>query len=282
MILPDTFRTTICKVFGDRGRVWLEALPALVDRAIKRWGLCEVQVAPQLSYNFVAFARRGNKNVVLKIGVEPFCEMKALEYFNGEGAVLLLEKDEAMMLLERLEPGLMLAALQDDDATHSAIDVMLKLRRPCEDAGFIQLSEWFRGLRAGPLDKKLVEHAQESVRFFFAEKYTPMLIHGDLHHYNILSSERGWLAVDPKGVVGPCEYEVGPFLLNPHDKTPQEIGRLASNSPLRKKVAANAQKRLENEAKAKQETIEKTQKISQNWAKLIARIYETDPLDYSS
>ncbi len=40
-------------------------------------------------------------------------------------------------------------------------------------------------------------------------------MHGDFHHYNILSSERGWLIIDPKGVIGPAGYEVGPLLINP-------------------------------------------------------------------
>jgi streptomycin 6-kinase len=42
-----------------------------------------------------------------------------------------------------------------------------------------------------------------------------LLLHGDLHHHNVLSSGRGWLAIDPKGVIGPAGYEVGPFLVNP-------------------------------------------------------------------
>ena len=40
-------------------------------------------------------------------------------------------------------------------------------------------------------------------------------MHGDFHHFNILSSERGWLIIDPKGVIGPAGYEVGPLLMNP-------------------------------------------------------------------
>lgn len=107
----------------------------------------------------------------------------------------------------------------------------------------IKLSDWFEGfkrLRAqydggtGPLDKKLVDTAEGIAREFFAEAYIPTLIHGDFHHYNILLSRRGctagvmpaalrsggttppgWLVIDPKGVIGPAAYEVGPFLLNP-------------------------------------------------------------------
>ena len=43
-----------------------------------------------------------------------------------------------------------------------------------------------------------------------------MLLHGDLHHYNVLfDNERGWVAIDPKGVVGELEYEIGAILRNP-------------------------------------------------------------------
>ncbi len=59
-------------------------------------------------------------------------------------------------------------------------------------------------------------------------------------------------------------------------------GIFAPNFPLRKQVAANSQKRIENKTKAMQEETEKTKKVSQNWAKLIAKIYEVDPLICSS
>jgi streptomycin 6-kinase len=41
-------------------------------------------------------------------------------------------------------------------------------------------------------------------------------LHGDLHHYNILASERApWLAIDPQGVIGEPAYETGALLRNP-------------------------------------------------------------------
>jgi streptomycin 6-kinase len=89
---------------------------------------------------------------------------------------------------------------------------------------FIQLTDWFDGLKKlrphynggmGPFNKKLVERVERSTKDFFAENHQPVLMHGDFHHYNILSSERGWLIIDPKGVIGPACYEVGPLLTNP-------------------------------------------------------------------
>jgi streptomycin 6-kinase len=49
-----------------------------------------------------------------------------------------------------------------------------------------------------------------------------VLLHGDYHHFNILLSERVWLVIDPKGVIGQAEYEVGPLLTNPNNFMPEE------------------------------------------------------------
>jgi streptomycin 6-kinase len=180
------------------------------------------------------------REVVLKMGVpnrEFNSEMAALRLFNGEGACRLLDYDEEKywMLLERLKPGVMLSTLEDDEeATHIAAEVMQKIWRfdygatntslRSARAKFIKLSDWFNGLKrlramfnggTGPLREKLVERVEYSVKEFFAENHKPALMHGDFHHFNILSSERGWLIIDPKGVIGPACYEVGPLLMNP-------------------------------------------------------------------
>ena len=42
-----------------------------------------------------------------------------------------------------------------------------------------------------------------------------VLLHGDLHHENILAAERApWLGIDPKGVIGEPTYETGALLRN--------------------------------------------------------------------
>ena len=131
MNLSADFIRTIQNTFGDKGSSWLASLPDLIDEASRRWCLTNIQPVPNLSYNFVAFAARGQENVVLKIGVlnrELTSEMSALRFFDGKGAVRLQEADEerGMFLLERLQPGNMLTTLNDDDqAMHIAAEVML-------------------------------------------------------------------------------------------------------------------------------------------------------------
>jgi streptomycin 6-kinase len=229
--LPEEFISNIQNTFRADGHAFLKALPESIAEASARWGLTEVQAAPSLSYNFVAFANHGEEPVVLKMGVpnrEFKSEMATLRLFDGTGACRLIEYDEAnyWMLLERLKPGVMLSTLEDDEAaTAIAAEVMQKVWRPApEDEAFIRLSDWFDGLkrlramfngRTGPLTPKLVERAERSAKDFLAENHKPVLMHGDFHHFNILSSERGWLIIDPKGVTGPACYEVGPLLMNP-------------------------------------------------------------------
>ena len=44
----------------------------------------------------------------------------------------------------------------------------------------------------------------------------PVVLHGDLHHFNIRSAQRQpWLAIDPKGILGEPAYETGAFIRNP-------------------------------------------------------------------
>ena len=233
MDLPAIFVRNIKVSFGAEGENWLTRLPSLVEGAVQRWSLTEVHQVGNLSYNYVAFAKSGDEDFVLKIGVpsrEFISEMIALRIFGGDGAVKLLESDadNYMFLMERVRPGTMLADLSDDDerCTQIACDVMTHLWRPAPQGPLIQLSEWFGELKelrirydggTGPFPEKLIERVESLIPELFLNSSPPMLLHGDFHHFNILSSDRGWLAIDPKGVIGPPEYEVGPLLINPWD-----------------------------------------------------------------
>ena len=230
MQLPDSFIKTFTSAFKKDGEAFLAVLPALIDEASQRWGLSDVIPVSNLSFYFVAYAKRGSEDVILKMGVPNFefsSEMAALKLFNGDGACQLIDCDEerGFLLLERLNPGTMLAELEnDDERTYIAADVMQRLWRTVpEKNNFIQLSDWFDELKTvrpkfdggtGPFPKEIFERVESFLPELFADKDVK-LIHGDFHHFNILHSERGWLIIDPKGVIGPAGYEVGPLMINP-------------------------------------------------------------------
>jgi streptomycin 6-kinase len=192
-----------------------------------------------LSYNYVCTVLQADGTpAVLKIGVpnrELTSEIETLRLYGGRGACRLLEADadQGLLLLERLQPGTMLVTLKDDDrATEIAAEVMLAIQLPVPKGdGFLSLREWFDELKdlrprfgggTGPFPERSVETIEGLVRELFSEDRPSVLLHGDFHHFNILLSERGWLVIDPKGVAGPAEYEVGPLLLNPAGEMPDE------------------------------------------------------------
>jgi streptomycin 6-kinase len=247
MNLPSDFVNNIIHSYGEAGRRYLADLPDLLSAAAKRWDLTIGELF-LLSYNYVCAAtRRWSSSVayrdqatdcVLKIGVpnvELTSEINTLRVYNGQGACRLYESDPeaGMLLLERLRPGEMLVTLEDDDhATEIAADVMMRIQRPVPAGdGFLSLKGWFDELKnlrprfnggTGPFPKKSFSIAEGLIRDLFAEDRPQVLLHGDFHHYNILSSERGWLIIDPKGVAGPAEYEVGPLLINPYSVVLEE------------------------------------------------------------
>ncbi|MGD8738049.1 MAG: aminoglycoside phosphotransferase family protein, partial [Anaerolineae bacterium] len=218
---------------GAAGAEWLGRLPALIDELADRWALTVLPPFEPLSYNYVAPAVcAGGRPVVLKIGVvhpELLTEIEALRLFDGRGAVRLLEADagQGALLLEHLVPGTPLAALADDaSATCLAAGVMRQLWRPVPaDHPFPTVERWALGLQrlrahfgggCGPFPLSLVKRAESLFAELIASMGEPVLLHGDLHHHNILAASRQpWLALDPKGLVGEPEYETGALLRNP-------------------------------------------------------------------
>lgn len=231
--LAPAFIRRIVDVFGDSGTAWVAGLPALLAQYAERHGLSLGAPFEPLSYNYVApVLLPGGEEGVLKAGVpgaEFQCEVAALRIYDGRAAVRLLDSDVArgIMVLERVRPGVPLEAVPDDaEATRIAAQVMQRLWRPVP-AGhtFPTNADWLRGFErlrrafeggAGPFPPRLVDMAEDLAGELLPTSAEPVLLHGDLHHGNILSSEReGWLAIDPKGLVGEPAYEVGSLLRNP-------------------------------------------------------------------
>jgi streptomycin 6-kinase len=233
--IPETFAKFIMNVWEEEGAAWLASLPGLVAAYEERWSFSAESPFPDLSYNYAAPVRLADgRQAVLKLGVprnEILTEIEALRLYDGRGICRLLEADPeaGVMLLERLRPGRMLLSLAEEDdgaATAVAADLMRQLWRPVpENHSFPSIADWHKGLArmreefdsgTGPFPKHLVDAAEGYYQEFTADPIQPVLLHGDFHHWNVMTAERApWLAIDPKGIVGPPAYEVGALLKNP-------------------------------------------------------------------
>ena len=81
-------------------------------------------------------------------------------------------------------------------------------------ASLARLRQRFDG-GTGPVPAGWVARAEEAFEELLATSQGPVILHGDLHHWNILSAEREpWLAIDPHGKVGDRGYDIVSYLSN--------------------------------------------------------------------
>lgn len=162
-----------------------------------------------------------------------------LAALDGHGAARLLRRDGEAALIERATgPGdlvQLVRAGHDDEATriiceaaaviHGASASVLGGDAPPR---LIGLRTWYRHLFAladdlGPLHRRGAEFAAA----LLDDSRDEVVLHGDLHHGNVLDfAERGWLAVDPKALLGERAFDYCNLLCNPSHERALAPGRL--------------------------------------------------------
>ena len=203
----------------------------LADHA-NRWGVV-IDETMETNTSAIAFGIRDRDAVVLKVVKSPGDEWnagKVLQAFGGRGVVRAFECVPGAMLVERLRPGTALVELSSDGRDDEATDILAGVMHAMspneihtESPG---VADWGRSFaryaaRYAPgsdpaLPQHLVDRASETFDRLVQTQVKPRLLHGDLQHYNVLfDDQRGWVAVDPKGVIGEREYEIGAILRNP-------------------------------------------------------------------
>ena len=204
-----------------------------------------VERTQETASSVLGFGTREGRRVVLKI-VRPGCDEwhagSVAAAFGGRGVVRVLAHRPGAVLLEELRPGTTLVSLvvfgSDDEATRAIAGVVRAMQAnapgSCEVPSAIDWGsafDWYvRGGRAR-IPSELVLDAEARYRELCRGQREARLLHGDLQHSNVLlDGERGWLAVDPKGVRAELEFELGAAFRNPREAadytcSPAAIGR---------------------------------------------------------
>ena len=207
---------------------WLERVPDLVTECAEEWGLRLGEPYPAGAAGYVVRAELPDGTpVVLKLIFphrEADHEPLALALWDGDGAVRLLAHDEQRwaMLVERCEPGTLLAKAEQDAALDVLIGLLPRLWRRTGEP-FRGLSEeamwWVEYLpaeweRAGrPFERRILDAAVESLTTLSESQGEQVLLHQDLHGDNVLAAQREpWLVIDPKPLLGEREFAVAPIV----------------------------------------------------------------------
>jgi streptomycin 6-kinase len=198
---------------------WLAGVPTLLADTATSWGLTLGEAySPGAAGHAVRAELSDGTPAVLKLSNahrESLQEADALERWGGDGAVRLLERDDARnaMLLERCEPGTFLS--HSDDALDVLIGLLPRLWKSgtgfntLEDEASIWADEIARDVR----DETLRDAALHYLRILPSTQAEQVLLHQDLHGDNVLAAEReSWLVIDPKPLAGEREFSVAPIV----------------------------------------------------------------------
>ena len=182
--------------------------------------------------------RRDGVPAMLKVATEAEESRGAdtMTWWDGDGAALVLAHEGDALLMERAEGSASLEkmALQgrDDEATQIMCQVAAKLHAPRmrpHPSSLVPLPEWFAALESSAAQHGgILEQAAAMARHLLTEPRDIVVLHGDIHHGNILDfGSQGWLAIDPKGLLGERAFDFVNILRNPDDQVALAPGRFS-------------------------------------------------------
>ena len=198
--------------------------------------------------------RCGDVPAMLKIAVEAEekCGAALMIWWNGEGAARVLAHDDDALLLERASGERSLIEMsqngRDDEASRIICEVAATLHAPKSNPPptLIPLSQWFRELfPAASRYGGVFDIAAATANELLAEPHDVTVLHGDIHHGNILDAgSRGWLAIDPKGLAGERGFDFANIFCNPELEIATAPGRLARQASVVAEAAGLERARL--------------------------------------
>jgi streptomycin 6-kinase len=233
----------------------------LLNHYLRAWTLSDPQpLATTRSSHVYTVTYQGEKavlKILTPVGDEEKSGAIALRYFNGAGAARLYEADDQAQLIEYVAGDDLVSMVkqgQDEHATAIIAEVLNKLhatQAPLPDLD--PLDRWFAELfRKAELDEQRGDHsiyvrAAALARELVTNPLDRHVLHGDMHHENVrYHAQRGWLAFDPKGLVGERTYDAANTLCNPIDMNDlvQDENRLLKNASILSEIMGIERSRI--------------------------------------
>lgn len=175
-----------------------------------------------------------------------------LQWWGGDGAARVYAREDDAVLMERAEGPRSLADMarhgQDDEATRILCAATDRLHHPRNKAmpKLTTLDAWFEPLEPAAAQRGgLLAQAYATARTLLDAPRDVVVLHGDIHHGNVLDGgARGWLAIDPKGLLGERTFDYANILRDPDEEVAKRPGRLARQITVIAEAARVDRKRL--------------------------------------
>lgn len=235
MNFSSDFTANIRAADGKVGEKWLAQLETLVAELSQEWGLSQIEVMPQLTYNFVASVQLSHREqrAILKMSppTRPVLnEARWLQHFPKVAPqVLTIDETRNAFLMQICAPGTTLKTQlikqSDEQVTRELCKVLRDLRAEnVQDNSYRHLSELIPDLKTltGIADPALHSEAESLFKDLTLDRSKDVLLHGDLHHENILKHGDSWKVIDPHGYTGDPVAETGVMIYNPLGELPKD------------------------------------------------------------
>jgi streptomycin 6-kinase len=217
--------------------------PLLPAELAERWGIQSSTLIADTRTSVIhrVLRRDGTTAITKQLKPSALHELPGMDFLGwrqGHGAARLLDRCGMACLLE--DAGTVM--LKDyrlahgEEVSNGVIVTLLgqlhETSASPPPASLLPLREHFRALfeRAGTSTgtalSDMLRICASMAETLLASQVDIRPLHGDLHHENIISGEtRGWLAIDPQGLIGDPAYDVANIFGNPDGAFPEIIGR---------------------------------------------------------
>ena len=237
----NELKKNIISMYNDEGKQWLDSLPEITAKIANEHSLSGLTPVNNMTFNYVASGYQNDKPIILKIGMNSKAltkESSCLKAFAKHAVAKVIADDTNMIIMQRAVPGSTLKDHfpdNDIDATKilcASIKELHKASIP-ESHNFYHLSELFKTLdQKLDIPDEILTKAKHLRDDLLKSTTKEVLLHGDLHHDNILKNgdrpvdrsfgASGWLVIDPKGFIGDPAFEPAAYLCNPIPELLQE------------------------------------------------------------
>ena len=160
---------------------------------------------------------------------------RLMVWWDGKGSAPVMAHDDRALLMTRATGGRSLIQMarngEDDEASRILCRVAAHLHSGRGQPPFelVDLVEWFAPLTSpiGGHGARCLDLAAATAHELLQSQRELVVMHGDIHHGNVLDfGEAGWLAIDPKGLIGERTFDFANMLRNPCFDVATAPGRL--------------------------------------------------------
>lgn len=220
----SSFERNIVAIYGYKGKKWLNELPTILANLIEQYDLSQLEPVTNMNFNYVVRGFLNEKPIIVKLGLNTRAlskEAQCLKAFEAHVAPKVIVNKDNMIIMEQAVPGTTLKThfpLREIEATNILFHVIKSLHtaKIPIDHNFYHVKDLLKTLdKELDIPNNFLNKARKLRDKLLNTSTKEVLLHGDLHHDNILNNGRDWMVIDPKGFIGDPAFEPAAYLCNP-------------------------------------------------------------------